>query len=169
MKKFLHDFKAFAMNGNVLNLAVGVMIGGAFNRIVSSLVGDVFTPLLGLITGGVDFSGLFLALDGKHYDSIQAATAQGVGTLNYGAFLTNVIDFVLIALCIFLVVQGVGKLIPKKESRPAEAELPGKRPCPFCLSEIPALATRCPHCTSALPEEAPAESLGENLGDISAY
>ncbi|MCL1964897.1 MAG: large conductance mechanosensitive channel protein MscL [Firmicutes bacterium] len=158
VKKFIRDFKTFALQGNVMNLAVGVMIGGAFNKIVTSLVGDIFTPILGLITGGVDFSGLFIALDGKRYDSIQAATAKGVGTLNYGAFLTNIIDFVLIALCIFMVVKMIGKFFPKKEAPAAENEKPAARLCPYCFSEIAAKATRCPHCTSALPPEVPRDA-----------
>ena len=105
MKKFFEEFKAFALKGNVLDLAVGVMIGTAFGKITSSLVSDIFMPIIGLITGGLDFSGLFLALDGKSYPSVQAANDAGVGTLNYGAFITAVVDFVLIALCVFLFVK----------------------------------------------------------------
>ncbi len=150
MKKFFRDFKSFAMQGNVMNLAVGVMIGGAFGKIVSSLVNDIFTPLLGLITGGVDFGGLFIALDGKAYPSIKAAADQGVGTLNYGMFITSVIDFILIALCVFIFVELISKVMPKKPEAPkAELHL-----CPFCLKEIDPRATRCPSCTSLLNEEA---------------
>lgn len=149
MKKFFNDFKTFAMQGNVVDLAVGVMIGGAFGKIVSSLVSDIFMPLLGLITGKVDLSGLFIALDGQHYDSIAAATTAGVGTLNYGAFITNIIDFILIALCVFLFVKGITKLMPKK---PAPAPT---RECPYCKTMVSAAATRCPNCTSELePVEA---------------
>lgn len=150
MKKFLREFKTFAMQGNVMNLAVGVMIGGAFNKIVTSLVGDIFTPILGLITGGVDFSGLFIALDGQRYDSIAAATAKGVGTLNYGAFIASVLDFLLVALCIFAVVQAMNKLFPPKEAQPVEAKKSATRTCPYCFTEIPPAATRCPACTSEL-------------------
>lgn len=146
MKKFFKDFKDFAMQGNVIDLAVGVMIGGAFGKIVSSLVGDIFMPLIGLVTGGVDLNGLFFALDGKSYASVQAATDAGVGVLNYGAFLTNVIDFVLIALCVFFFVRLVNKLMPKK---PAAPSVP-TRDCPFCKTTINAEATRCPNCTSEL-------------------
>lgn len=150
MKKFLSDFKAFAAQGNVLNLAVGVMIGGAFGKIVTSLVNDIFTPILGLITGGINFSGLFIALDGKRYASIQDAVDNGVGTLNYGAFLTNIFDFFLIALCVFMFVRLLGKVFPKKPGPPE----PKPRRCPYCLSEINAEAARCPHCTSVLVPEA---------------
>lgn len=149
MKKFLKDFKDFAMQGNVLDLAVGVMIGGAFGKIVSSLVSDIFMPLIGLLTGGADLSGLFLALDGNHYASVQEATNAGVGVLGYGAFLTNVIDFILIALCVFLVVRAVSKVMPKKPTPPPVPT----RECPFCKTTINAAATRCPDCTSELTPE----------------
>jgi large conductance mechanosensitive channel protein len=134
VKKFLKEFKAFAIQGNVMNLAVGVMIGGAFSKIVSSLVGDIFTPLLGVITGGLDFTGLYIPL-------------KGDATLNYGAFITNIIDFVLIALCIFLVVRSINKLLPPK----AEEPKPTPHICPYCFTEVNAEATRCPACTSELP------------------
>ena len=147
MKKFLSEFKAFAMRGNVVDMAVGVVIGGAFGSITTSLVNDIFMPLLGLITGGVNFGGLFIALDGQQYASIEAANAAGVGTLNYGAFLQNVIDFFLIALCVFLFVKFLSKFKHKEE--PAAPAKP-PRICPFCKTEIPEEATRCPHCTSEL-------------------
>jgi len=146
MKKLLNDFKAFAMQGNVVNLAVGVMIGGAFGKIVSSLVGDIFMPLLGLITGGVDMSGLFIALNGKHYATAQDAVSDGAGTLNYGAFLTNIIDFILIAMCVFAFVRLIGKLFPPKPP----AVKPPVRQCPYCLMDIHPAATRCPYCTEPL-------------------
>ncbi len=150
MRKFMREFKTFAMQGNVMDLAVGVMIGGAFGKIVSSLVSDIFMPILGLITGGVDFSGLFIALDGKSYPSIEAATALGVGTLNYGLFITSIIDFLLIAICIFAVVKLINKVAPKKPEAPKAKT----RVCPYCLREIDARATRCPDCTSELTAEA---------------
>ena len=146
MKKFFEEFKAFALKGNVLDLAVGVMIGTAFGKITSSLVSDIFMPIIGLITGGLDFSGLFIALDGKSYPSIQAANDAGVGTLNYGAFITAVVGFVLIALCVFLFVRLVNKIMPKKPEAPKKPA----RVCPYCKSEIADDATRCPHCTSQL-------------------
>ena len=146
MKKFFNDFKAFVMRGNVLDLAVGVMIGGAFGSIVSSLVNDILMPVIGLISGGFNISGAFLALDGKTYASQDAAVAAGAGTLNYGMFLQKVIDFLIMAFCIFLVVRLVGKLLVKKPEAPAKEP----RKCPFCLEEIDEKATRCPHCTSVL-------------------
>ena len=149
MKKFLEEFKAFAMRGNVVDMAVGVVIGGAFGSITTSLVNDIFMPLLGVITGGINFGGLFYALDGQKYASIEAATAAGVGTLNYGAFIQYVINFILIAFCMFLVVRLMNKL---KKPVPAPAPAKPKRICPYCKSEIADVATRCPHCTSMLNE-----------------
>ena len=147
MKKFMEEFKAFAMRGNVVDMAVGVVIGGAFGKITTSLVNDIFMPLLGIVTGGVNFSGMFYALDGQQYASIEAATEAGVGTLNYGMFIQNIVDFVLIAFCMFLVVKAMMKT-KKPEPAPAPAKAP--RLCPFCKTEIHDEATRCPHCTSEL-------------------
>ena len=147
MKKFLEEFKAFAMRGNVVDMAVGVVIGGAFGSITTSLVNDIFMPLLGVITGGINFGGLFYALDGQKYASIEAAKEAGVGTLNYGAFIQYVINFILIAFCMFLVVRLMNKL---KKPAPAPAPAKPKRICPYCKSEIADDATRCPHCTSVL-------------------
>ena len=149
MKKFLEEFKAFAMRGNVVDMAVGVVIGGAFGSITTSLVNDIFMPLLGVITGGINFGGLFYALDGQKYASIEAAKEAGVGTLNYGAFIQYVINFILIAFCMFLVVRLMNKL---KKPAPAPAPAKPKRICPYCKSEIADDATRCPHCTSMLNE-----------------
>ncbi len=135
MKKFLQEFKAFAMRGNVLDLAVGVIIGGAFQKIVTSLVGDLLTPLLGLF-GTKDLSALVLKI--------------GEAELKYGAFLTAVIDFVIMAFIIFVIVKLInqlGKLEKKKEEAPKE---PTTKECPYCKSEIAIEATRCPHCTSEL-------------------
>lgn len=146
MKKFLNEFKAFAMKGNVIDMAVGVIVATAFGKITSSLVSDVFMPIIGIITGGVNISGAFYALDGQTYASIEAAKEAGVATLNYGVFLQNVIDFVLIALCVFLFVKFLSKL--KKKEEPAPVKAP--RLCPFCKTEIHDEATRCPHCTSEL-------------------
>ena len=149
MKKFLEEFKAFAMRGNVVDMAIGVVIGGAFGKITTSLVNDIFMPLLGLVTGGITFGGLFVALDGNEYASIEAATEAGVGTLNYGAFIQNILDFILIALCMFIVVKVMNGMHKKKEEAPAEPEKT-PRLCPYCKSEIADDATRCPHCTSVL-------------------
>ncbi|MBR1708324.1 MAG: large conductance mechanosensitive channel protein MscL [Clostridia bacterium] len=144
MKKFFEEFKTFAMRGNVLDMAIGVVIGSAFGAITTSLVNDIFMPLLGLLTGGINFGGLFLALDLKSYPSIQAANDAGVGTLNFGNFIQIVINFILIAFCMFLVVKAMNKF--KKAEPPKKAP----RLCPYCKSEIADDATRCPHCTSEL-------------------
>lgn len=149
MKKLLAEFKKFALKGNVIDMAVGVMIGGAFSKIVTSLVNDVFMPVLSLITGGLNTSALFVALDGQEYATLDAAKEAGVATLNYGAFIQTVIDFVLIAICIFAFVKLISKLHKKEEPAPA----PAPRKCPFCCQVIDDKATRCPHCTSELPKE----------------
>ena len=147
MKKFFEEFKSFAMRGNVIDMAVGVVIGGAFGKITTSLVNDIFMPVLGILTGGVNFGGLFYALDGNEYASIEAAAEAGVGTLNYGAFIQNIVDFLLIAFCMFLVIKFMAKM-KKPEPAPAPAKAP--RLCPYCRQEIADDATRCPHCTSEL-------------------
>ena len=146
MKKFFLDFKAFVLRGNVLDLAVGVMIGGAFGSIVSSLVNDILMPLIGVISGGVNISGAFLALNGQMYASQEAASAAGAGTLNYGMFVQKIIDFLIMAFCVFLVVRLVTKLMPKKVEEPVKPT----RKCPFCMEAVDEKATRCPHCTSEL-------------------
>ena len=147
MKKFMDEFKAFAMRGNVVDMAIGVIIGGAFGKIATSLVNDIFMPILGLLTGGVNFGGLFYALDGNQYASVEAAAEAGVGTINYGAFVQYIIDFILVAFCMFLVIKFMNKM-KKPEPAPAPAKEP--RLCPFCRTEIADDATRCPHCTSML-------------------
>lgn len=149
MKKFFEEFKAFAMRGNVVDMAIGVIIGGAFGKITTSLVNDIFMPLLGLMTGGVNFGGLFYALDGNQYASIEAAAEAGVGTINYGAFVQYIIDFILVAFCMFLVIKLMNKM-KKKEEEPAPAPVKEPRLCPYCRMEIADDATRCGHCTSVL-------------------
>lgn len=147
MKKFINEFKAFAVKGNVIDMAVGVIIGGAFGKIVASLVNDIFMPIISLLTGGVNVSGLFVQLSGaEKYASIDAAKEAGVATFNYGLFIQNIIDFVLIALCVFLFVKAINNLKKKEPEAPAKEA----RKCPYCLSEIADEATRCPHCTSEL-------------------
>ena len=147
MKKFFEDFKAFAMRGNVIDMAVGVVIGGAFGKITTSLVNDIFMPVLGILTGGINFGGLFYALDGNEYASIEAAAEAGVGTLNYGAFIQNIVDFLLIAFCMFLVIKFMAKM---KKPEPAPAPEKAPRLCPYCRQEIADDATRCPHYPSEL-------------------
>lgn len=148
------EFKAFAFKGNVMDMAVGVMIAGAFGKIVTSLVNDLFMPLIGLLVGGVNFENLFWVMNGDGTQFATAADAQAAGfaTLAYGNFISVVIDFLLIAVCIFFLLKVLNKLKrPAKEEPAAE---PAKEPrlCPFCRTEIADDATRCPHCTSRLDE-----------------
>ncbi|MBR4459351.1 MAG: large conductance mechanosensitive channel protein MscL [Clostridia bacterium] len=156
MKKFLKEFKEFAMRGNVMDMAIGVIIGGAFGKIVTSLVNDVFMPVLTLITGGKSVANQFVALKAWPEDvpaaeqTIEKAQELGIATLNWGLFIQTIIDFLLVALCIFLVIKAINKassLRKKEEEAPAA---PTTKECPFCFSEVPIKATRCPHCTSEL-------------------
>jgi large conductance mechanosensitive channel len=142
----LKEFKEFAVRGSVLDLAVGVIIGGAFGKIVSSLVDDVVMPPIGLALGNVDFTNLFVNLSDKPYPSLAAAKAAGAPTINYGIFLNNVITFVIIAFVVFLIVKQVNRM-RRGEEKPAEKTT---KECPYCRSAIPIQATRCPHCTSEL-------------------
>lgn len=141
------EFKKFAMRGNVIDLAVGVVIGGAFGKIVASLVADIIMPLVSLVMGGMDFAGKFVSLDGNTYPTIAAAQEAGAATLNYGLFLMAIIDFLIIAFAIFMVVRAINKM--KKPEEPV-AEEPTTKECPFCKSQVAIAATRCPHCTSVL-------------------
>lgn len=149
MKGFLKEFKDFAMRGNVIDLAVGVIIGGAFQKIVTSIVNDLVMPLIGLITKGSDFASKFVALDGGDYATIEEATEAGAAILTYGNFIAVTIDFIIMAFVIFLLVKGLNKLtaIGKKEEPVVEAA-PTTKVCPFCKSEIAIDATKCAHCTS---------------------
>lgn len=142
------EFKEFIMRGNVLDLAVGVIIGGAFGKITSSLVSDVIMPPIGLLLGKVNFSDLFINLSGGEYSSLAAAQEAGAVTINYGIFLNTIIDFLLIALAVFLVVKAFNQMRRKEEEAPAPA--PTTKTCPYCFSEINLQATRCPNCTSQL-------------------
>ncbi len=139
------DFREFVMKGNVLDLAVAVIIGGAFGKIITSLVNDVIMPVISLFLKGVDFSNLFVPLDGKSYATVQAAKDAGAATLNYGLFINAVIDFLIIAFVIFLLVRQVNAM-----KKPAPAAAPTTRDCPYCATSIPLKATRCPNCTSEL-------------------
>lgn len=142
----LKEFKEFALKGNVIDLAVGVIIGGAFGKIVTSLVNDIIMPLVGLALGKIDFSNLFLVLgDGDSYVSVEAAKKAGVATLNYGVFINNTIDFLIIAFAIFFVVKHLSRF--KKKSEGIAGEKMTKK-CNYCYEEIHKEATRCPHCTS---------------------
>jgi large conductance mechanosensitive channel len=141
----LKEFKEFIAKGNVMDMAVGVIIGAAFGKIVGSLVEDVIMPPIGLLLGKVDFAGLFLNLSGKDYETLKAAKEAGAATLNYGLFINTVINFLIVAFVIFLVVKQVNRL-----KRPEPAAAPTTKECPHCCSAIPLKATRCPACTSAL-------------------
>jgi large conductance mechanosensitive channel len=140
------EFKKFAMRGNVLDLAVGVIIGAAFGKVVASFVEDIIMPPIGKLLGHVDFSGLFISLNGNHYDTLAAAKAAAAPTINYGLFLNTIINFLIVALAIFLLVQQVNRWGKK----PDAGAPPSTRDCPQCAMAIPIAAKRCPHCTSQL-------------------
>jgi large conductance mechanosensitive channel len=140
------EFKEFAMRGNVLDMAVGIIIGAAFGGIVTSFVQDILMPPIGRLVGHVDFSNLFISLSETHYDTLAAAKAAGAATLNYGLFLNTVINFLIVAFAIFLLIRQVNRFAPK----PAPAAAPTTRDCPYCLTPVPLKATRCAHCTSEL-------------------
>ncbi|MBB3065210.1 MULTISPECIES: large conductance mechanosensitive channel protein MscL [Limibacillus] len=144
----LKEFKEFAMRGNVVDMAVGIIIGAAFGGIVKSLVADVIMPPIGVLLGGVDFSNIFINLSGGDFDSLAAAQEAGAATLNIGVFINTVINFVIVAFAIFLLIRAINQLKRKEEEAPA-AE-PTTKDCPHCLSTIPVKATRCGHCTSQL-------------------
>jgi large conductance mechanosensitive channel len=141
----LKEFREFATRGSVVDLAVGVIIGGAFGKIVSSLVSDIIMPPVGLLLNGVDFSNLFVSLNGQSFATLSEAQAAGAPTLNYGNFINNVIDFLIVALVIFLLIRTVNRL-----RRPAPAPAPATKECPHCFTGISVKATRCPNCTSQL-------------------
>jgi large conductance mechanosensitive channel len=140
----LKEFKEFAMRGSVLDLAVGVIIGAAFGKVVSSLVDDVIMPPLGRLVGKVDFSNLFLSLNGTHYDLLKDAKAAGAPTLNYGMFFNTIINFLIVAFAIFLVVRAVNRWMPKPAAPVTTKD------CPQCAMPIPVAAKKCGHCTSAV-------------------
>lgn len=157
MKKFFKEFSDFIKRGNVVDLAVGIIIGGAFQSIVKSLVSDIITPVISLITGGIDFSNLFILLgkpaEGVTITTLADAQATGIATLSYGNFITAVINFLIMAFVIFCFVKGLNKVekimpLGHEEEKPKE---PTTKKCPYCLSEIDIKATRCPHCTSEQP------------------
>ncbi|MGQ9646148.1 MAG: large conductance mechanosensitive channel protein MscL [Thermodesulfobacteriota bacterium] len=148
----LKEFKEFAMRGNVVDMAVGIIIGAAFGSIVNSLVADVIMPPIGLLLGNIDFSNLFVVLkDGAKaagpYESLAAAKAAGAVSINYGFFINTVISFLIVAFAVFLLIRGINKL---KREEAAPAPVPTTKECPYCLSTIPIKATRCAHCTSEL-------------------
>lgn len=151
MKKFFEEFKKFIMRGNVMDMAVGVIVGGAFQKIITSMVNDIIMPVITLITGGIDFTNWFIALDGGKYATLADAQAAGAATLNYGTFLTQVITFLIMSFVIFTMVKVMNKIAEAgKKEEEAAPKAPTTKKCPFCCSEIAIEATRCPHCTSEL-------------------
>ncbi len=143
----LKEFKDFAMRGNVFDMAIGIVIGAAFGAIVTSFVDDLLMPPIGMLLGGVDFTNLFISLDGQQYASLAEAQLVGAATINYGLFLSTVIDFLIVAFFIFLLVRQINRLKAEPEKAPAE---PTTKDCPYCATEIPIQATRCPYCTSEI-------------------
>lgn len=141
----LKEFKEFAVKGNVVDLAIGVIIGGAFGKIVSSLVNDIIMPIIGGIIGKVDFSNFFISLDGTRYATLQEAKSAGAATINYGVFFNVIMEFLIISFSLFLVIRQLNKF--RKDKEPAQVT---SKKCEFCFSEIPIEATRCPYCTSKL-------------------
>ena len=144
----LKEFKEFAMRGNVIDLAVGVIIGAAFGKIVASLVDDIIMPPIGRMLHGVDFSSLFITLDHRHFDSLADAKKAGAATLNYGLFLNTVINFLIVAFCVFILVQQVNRW--SKKAQPEAAVAPSTKECPQCTMTIPVRAKKCPHCTTQI-------------------
>ncbi len=142
----LKEFRAFAMRGNVVDLAVGIIIGAAFGKIVTSFVTDILMPPLGLLLGHVDFSNLFVNLSSAHYDTLELAKKAGAPTLNYGLFINAIIDFVIVAFSVFLLVRTINRLQPKTPEAP-----PATKECGYCASAIPIKAIKCPNCTTPLP------------------
>lgn len=143
----LKELKEFAMKGNVVDMAIGVIIGGAFGKIVTSLVSDLIMPLISVFTGGLDFANKFFSLDGNTYLTLAEAQKANAATINYGLFITTIIDFIIIALSIFLVIKQLAKL---KKEEPIVEEAPTTKNCPYCFTAIAIEATRCPNCTSNL-------------------
>jgi len=143
----LKEFREFALKGNAVDLAIGVIIGAAFGSIVTSLVNDILMPPIGKVLGGVDFANFFLVLGGGNFPSLKAAKDAGAATINYGVFLNTLINFIIIAFVLFLIVRAMNRL---KREQPAAAAAPTTKDCPLCATAIPIAAKRCPHCTSNL-------------------
>ncbi len=155
MRGFMDEFKQFIMRGNVLDLAIGIIIGAAFGGVVSSLVNDIIMPPIGRLLSNVNFTDLFINLSDGDYDSLAAAKEAGAATINYGSFINAVINFLIIALVVFMIVKWVNRMTRQVKPEPAPSE-PIAKECPYCLTSIPIKATRCPSCTSHLEEKAPA-------------
>lgn len=155
MKKILKEFQEFAIQGNMIDMAVGMIIGAAFKDLVNSMVSDIIMPVISLFTGKLDFSNMFISLNGVHYTTLQEASEAGAATINYGLFITEIINFLIMAFVIFMVVREINHvkkaLVHKEEAPKAPAE-PTEKECPYCRTKISVHATRCPHCTSLLEE-----------------
>lgn len=151
--QFLKEFKEFALRGNVVDLAVGFIVGAAFSTIVKSLVDDIIMPPLGLVLGHADFSNFFITLSGGHFETLAAAKAAHAVTLNYGAFVNTVINFLIVALAMFVVIRQVNRL-QRKQDQAVETPAPTTRNCPYCITPISIEATRCPNCTSEVSKQA---------------
>jgi large conductance mechanosensitive channel len=145
----MKEFKEFAMRGNVIDMAVGIIIGAAFGKIVSSLVNDILMPPIGLLLGKMDFSNLFVNLSGKTYATVAEAKAAGAATISYGLFVNHIIDFTIVAFAVFLLVRQINRMKKKMEAAPSALST---KECRYCLSNIPVKAVRCPQCTSTLDE-----------------
>ena len=141
------EFKAFVMRGNVMDMAVGIIIGVAFGKVVTSLVNDVIMPPIGKLLGNVDFSNFFITLSGQHYVTLADAKKAGAATIAYGSFVNTIIEFLIVAFAVFLLIKWVNRLMPKPAEAPAP---PATKDCLYCKTSIPVAATRCPHCTSQL-------------------
>lgn len=148
-KEMFKEFKEFAMRGNVVDMAVGIIIGAAFGKIITSFVSDVLMPPIGLLLGKMDFANLFWDLSGSGFTSLEEAKKAGAATINYGLFFNTIFDFLIVAFVIFLLIRQINRM--RKQSEPAPAA-PDTRECPFCLTTIALKAVRCPHCTSELKE-----------------
>lgn len=142
---FISEFKEFAVKGNVIDMAVGIIIGAAFGSIVNSLVKDIIMPPIGMLMGGINFADMFIALDGKTYATLSDAQAAAAPTINYGLFINAVISFIIVALAVFILIRKVNAL--KKQPAPPE---PNTKECPYCKESIPKAAVKCSHCTSDL-------------------
>jgi large conductance mechanosensitive channel len=138
------EFKEFALKGNVIDLAIGIIIGAAFNKVVQSLVNDIIMPPVGMLMGKMDFSAMFVNLSGKQFETLAEAKKAGAATLNYGLFINTMVDFSIMAFVVFIMVRQINRLKREEPAAPA----PETKECPFCLSTVPLAATRCAHCTS---------------------
>ncbi len=146
------EFKEFAMRGNVIDMAVGIIIGGAFNKIVQSLIADILMPPLGLLLNRVNFTDLYINLSGGDYASLAQAQEAGAATINYGLFINNVLSFLLVTFVLFLIIRKINAM-RRKQKKQEEPSAPTTKPCPYCFTDIPLKAVRCPNCTSELQGE----------------